>query len=538
MRIFTFKTKNKTYYFFSEDDLRKSIKYQKVKNELEREIQTIIKRCDEKFKEMIFKVINRNKSKLKDMDVIDAVKLEDVKAFSKELSDLVLYSYLKGFEIAQRDALHQKIRKKLKFSEEIEILRSKISITKEQLERLSDFFRERYFWLSYITAIDHIEEIKNLLVKTIEEGKTYKDFYDEVNKRFQTRRPYWLETVYRTNIISAFTTAKLRKYKEEFEFLEFHTAIDERTCPVCKKLHNTIRRADDLFWRHFKPPLHYNCRCTILPVYEDKDIKEQFLDINDYEEFFKKKFSNVKDKNLLEITKKFTQTRLFDWEFQFFPDREKAEELFRKLAKKDKRLNIVEIENKIIDKMPYELKDIAIREKYEFKDRKAFRPNEEEKKAIEEYTGSGYLHIREALKTNIEAQRKNIELLQGLFLKYKQNGDLNRPLYRGVKDIPEQEFQRLKRMEIGTILEGFDWTFASTSYNRGIAETFASGNYSVVFEIVKRKTPGIEIARYSRYPNENEVLLPYSFWNKLKIIGKEIKRIGSQQIIYLKVEEV
>jgi len=65
MRIFAFKTKNKTYYFFSEDDLRKSIKYQKVKNELEREIQTIIKRCDEKFKEMIFKVINRNKSKLK-----------------------------------------------------------------------------------------------------------------------------------------------------------------------------------------------------------------------------------------------------------------------------------------------------------------------------------------------------------------------------------------------------------------------------------------------------------------------------------------
>jgi hypothetical protein len=32
--------------------------------------------------------------------------------------------------------------------------------------------------------------------------------------------------------------------------------------------------------------------------------------------------------------------------------------------------------------------------------------------------------------------------------------------------------------------------------------------------------------------------LPYSFWNKLKIIGKEIKRIGSQQVIYLKVEEV
>ena len=28
------------------------------------------------------------------------------------------------------------------------------------------------------------------------------------------------------------------------------------------------------------------------------------------------------------------------------------------------------------------------------------------------------------------------------------------------------------------------------------------------------------------------------YLNKLKIVGKEIKRIGSRQIIYLKVEEV
>ena len=148
------------------------------------------------------------------------------------------------------------------------------------------------------------------------------------------------------------------------------------------------------------------------------------------------------------------------------------------------------------------------------------------------------MYIREALKTNIEERRKNIELLQGLFLKYKQNGDLNRPLYRGVSDISERKFRELSKLKEGSILEGFDWTFASTSYDKRIAQNFAWGDYSVVFIITKRKTPGIEIARYSRYPNENEVLLPYSFWNKLKIVGKEIKRIGSRQIIYLKVEEV
>lgn len=543
MRILRYKTKDNKIYTFSElEDFKKSIRNLKIRQELQNEIQTLIKKLDNEFRKMLLKIVNRHKTKLKDINVVNAIKESDIKRFSKVFGDLALYCYLKGFEIANRDLINLKISK-LKFSEELEFLRNKISLTREQVEQLSEFFRERYFWLSYITAIDHIEKVKEILIKTIEEGGTYKDFYkkltdeklaiDEIRGVF-VKRPFYAETVYRTNIINAFNSGRLRRLKEAgVEYFEFHTAIDERTCPICKKLNGTIRRADDPFWRHFKPPLHYNCRCTIIPSLNSSK-EEPFIDEEDYEKFFEK-FSDVENKNLVEITKKFTKNRLYDFEFDFFPNREKVEELFKELQKK-KGISLIQVENKIIDKMPFELKDIALKQKYQFKNRPDFKPNEQEEKAIKSYTLKSYNEINNALRSGeiTKELRGYIEALQGIFLKYKQNGDLNKVLYRGIS-IDKETFQKLLSLKEGEIIKNFDSAFASTSYDEKVANFFATmKEYGVVFKIVNRKTPGIEIEKYSLFPGEREVLLPYSFWNRLKILSKNIKN----NIIELEVEEI
>lgn len=545
MRILRYKTKDNKIYTFSElEDFKKSIRNLKIRQELQNEIQTLIKKLDNEFRKTLLKIVNRHKTKLKDINVVNAIKESDIKRFSKVFGDLALYCYLKGFEIANRDLINLKISK-LKFSEELEFLRNKISLTREQVEQLSEFFRERYFWLSYLTAIDHIEKVKEILIKTIEEGGTYKDFYkkltdeklaiDEIRGVF-VKRPFYAETVYRTNIINAFNSGRLRRLKEAgVEYFEFHTAIDERTCPICKKLNGTIRRADDPFWRHFKPPLHYNCRCTIIPsLHHSKE--EPFIDEEDYEKFFLEKFSDVENKNLVEITRKFTKNRLYDFEFDFFPDREKVEELFKELQKK-KGISLINVENKIIDKMPFELKDIALKQKYQFKNRPNFKPNEEEQKTIKNYTLTNYVSINDALRSNeiTGKVRKDIEILQGVFLKYKQNGDLNKVLYRGVS-VDKETFQKLLSLKEGEILKNFDNAFASTSYDEKVASNFVikKGQYGVIFKIVKRKTPGIELEKFSLFPHEKEVLLPYSFWNRLKILSKNIKN----NIIEIEVEEI
>ncbi|MEO0144704.1 MAG: ADP-ribosyltransferase [candidate division WOR-3 bacterium] len=239
---------------------------------------------------------------------------------------------------------------------------------------------------------------------------------------------------------------------------------------------------------------------------------------------------------MLEITKKFTKNRLYDFEFDFFPDREKVEELFKELQKK-KGISLINVENKIIDKMPFELKDIALKQKYQFKNRPDFKPNEEEQKTIKNYTLTNYVSINDALRSNeiTGKVRKDIEILQGVFLKYKQNGDLNKVLYRGVS-VDKETFQKLLSLKEGEILKNFDNAFASTSYDEKVASNFVikKGQYGVIFKIVKRKTPGIELEKFSLFPHEKEVLLPYSFWNRLKILSKNIKN----NIIEIEVEEI
>jgi len=70
----------------------------------------------------------------------------------------------------------------------------------------------------------------------------------------------------RTETINAFTQgAELRYAQAGIEKLEILTAADDRVCDICWPLNGTVF---DIKSRHERPPLHPNCRCTIIPVLE------------------------------------------------------------------------------------------------------------------------------------------------------------------------------------------------------------------------------------------------------------------------------
>ncbi len=76
--------------------------------------------------------------------------------------------------------------------------------------------------------------------------------------------------------------------------------------------------------------------------------------------------------------------------------------------------------------------------------------------------------------------------------------------------------------------------FVSTTYSELIAKRFASGDTGIVLVITKRIHPGIQLIEYSSLPYEEEVLLPYGFWNRLKVLKKERKN----GVWYIYVEEM
>lgn len=68
----------------------------------------------------------------------------------------------------------------------------------------------------------------------------------------------------RTETLYAFNNAAELRYSQAgIEVLEWLTAHDDRLCPRCQPLDGVQFRVDS---RHERPPLHPNCRCTVIPV--------------------------------------------------------------------------------------------------------------------------------------------------------------------------------------------------------------------------------------------------------------------------------
>ena len=54
----------------------------------------------------------------------------------------------------------------------------------------------------------------------------------------------------------------------------FDAVLDDRTSNICRSLHNLRMEKDDPEVRQWSPPLHFNCRSTLIPVWQSSEIKE------------------------------------------------------------------------------------------------------------------------------------------------------------------------------------------------------------------------------------------------------------------------
>ena len=208
--------------------------------------------------------------------------------------------------------------------------------------------------------------------------------------------------------------------------------------------------------------------------------------------------------------------------------------------------------------MPFSFKHDMIMNKYFLPNRPLFNPTQEEIEAIRKYTDKNtgiYSRINQfiiKLTSGINPEdalkdedRKVLYHLQNIFLKYRGDAVVIDPvsnelrikvLYRGMKNLPEELYRKLIRTKPGNVVH-LSGPFVSTSYLKSIAEEFATGRdvkNSVVLIIVRRLHPGIQFMNFSVIKREEEVVLPYGFWNRLKILRRE--RRG--KIWYIYVEEI
>ena len=138
--------------------------------------------------------------------------------------------------------------------------------------------KSRAFYVSRLAELEAVGRVKDYLVDNLKDKTSFQNFVknldaDELLKKAGWKEDggwYW-ETVYRTNTMSAFNAGRAEAFDEyEPEFLEFIGIEDFRQTPVCAARSGIVKKRTDPFWKKNFPPLHFNCRSTVRPVYAEE----------------------------------------------------------------------------------------------------------------------------------------------------------------------------------------------------------------------------------------------------------------------------
>ncbi|WP_252714498.1 phage head morphogenesis protein [Treponema phagedenis] len=140
-------------------------------------------------------------------------------------------------------------------------------------------FRFRAFTVARLSECDHIEDVRKRLIQALEKGEGWQESWEEIESFTKNiRKPflpgYW-ETVYRTNVQTAYTAGRLTQYASNPPYAwELLVIQDGRTTDICNNIasiagNGKALKADHPFWTVYGfPPYHFNCRTTIRAVYD------------------------------------------------------------------------------------------------------------------------------------------------------------------------------------------------------------------------------------------------------------------------------
>ena len=167
------------------------------------------------------------------------------------------------------------------FSEAVGFLKSKVPMTKTEWLSLEKKMRFRAFTMAKLGEVNVIETVKNQLVKAMESGEGFAASFDAVKEIAKasgaTLKPFYWETVFRTNVQSAYVAGKLLQY-QKFPPAAYRLLVieDVRTSDICRHLltqsgYGVVMPVDHPFWEKYGfPPYHMNCRTGISAVYDSQ----------------------------------------------------------------------------------------------------------------------------------------------------------------------------------------------------------------------------------------------------------------------------
>jgi len=114
------------------------------------------------------------------------------------------------------------------------------------------------------------ETVNDVIRLGQEEGWSVPDMRSALTEKFDEFDRVRAERIARTETIRSSNAGAVEAYRQaNLHKKEWYAAIDGRECPECAALHQKVVGVEDMWDGVDYPPLHPNCRCTVLPVIEE-----------------------------------------------------------------------------------------------------------------------------------------------------------------------------------------------------------------------------------------------------------------------------
>ncbi len=156
------------------------------------------------------------------------------------------------------------------FKEALEDLLSRKPVLRKTVKGVNSAYQRHSFALARSTNLTVTRRVRQSLAKSIREGRRPEKAIDVIKNIGGFSRAY-AQTVYRTNLNTAFTAGRFRQAQDpEFRNVigawEFRTQRDDRVRDNHRAADTFIAGLFDPIWNTLAPPLGFNCRCELLPV--------------------------------------------------------------------------------------------------------------------------------------------------------------------------------------------------------------------------------------------------------------------------------
>ncbi len=172
----------------------------------------------------------------------------------------------------------------LSFEEAIEKFKNLMPVEVERYRKLDEELKPKFFTISRVEGSDIVAKIKSYIEESIEKGTPFEEFKKNVDDLFDRMgigetNPWHLETVFRTNIQTAYNAGNWEKmntpeFVDMFPFYRYSAILDSQTRPSHRAMHGFTARRDDPVWDEWWPPNGYRCRCGIIAINKFRAARE------------------------------------------------------------------------------------------------------------------------------------------------------------------------------------------------------------------------------------------------------------------------